>query len=117
MPSFTWSQSVAAGATFNPLDGWQYEYLPWPALVEFFQRATAVGMVATLTSGSDTLQEESPVQAGGTAGVTPNRLNTEPVVDQAAAGDRLKARYRNTSGGAVTIDGMIVITPASRQGR
>jgi len=110
MPSFTWSQLVAAGATFLPLDGWQYEYLPFPAMVEFFQRATAVGVVATITSGSDTLQEESPVQAGGTAGVTPNRLNTEPISDVAAAGDRLKARYRNTSGAGVTVDGMCIVT-------
>ncbi|KKK76614.1 hypothetical protein LCGC14_2861880, partial [marine sediment metagenome] len=30
MPSFIFTQSVAAGATFNPLVGWQYQYLPWP---------------------------------------------------------------------------------------
>lgn len=115
MPALTWSQSVAAGATFLPLDGWQYEYAPFPCLVEIFQRATAVGMVATITSGSDTLQEESPIQAGGTAGVTPNRLNTEAVSDYAAGGDRLKIRDRNTSGGAVTVDGMIILTAIRRR--
>ncbi len=111
MPSFPFTQSVAAGATYLPLDGWQYEYLPFPARVDIGINATAVGMVATVTSGSDTLMEESPIQAGGAAGVIPSPLNTPFMSDDAAAGDRLKIRARNTSGGAVTVNGIINITP------
>lgn len=111
MPSFPFTSSVAAGATYLPLDGWQYEYLPWPAMVEILLNATAVGMVATVTSGADTLMEESPIQAGGTAGVTPSPLNCPALQDAAAAGDRLKIRARNTTGGAVTVNGIINITP------
>lgn len=114
MPSFTWSSAVTAGSTFLPLDGWQYEYVPRGGAIEIYQRATATGMVATITSGSDTLQEESPIQAGGTAGVTPSSLNTEAVRDFVAAGDRLKIRDRNTSGGTITVDGMIVYNMAAR---
>lgn len=106
------SQSVAAGATFNPFDGWQYEYIPRPGVVKMAFRASAVGMVGTITSGSDTLMEESPVQAGGTAGVTPNDLNTPPLIDAVDGGDRLKARFRNTTGGAITVDGYCDYTPA-----
>jgi len=111
MPSFPFTQSVAAGATYLPLDGWQYEYLPFPARVDIGLNATAVGIVATVTSGSDTLMEEAPVQAGGVAGVIPSPLNTPYMSDDAAAGDRLKIRVRNTSGGAVTVNGTIIITP------
>jgi hypothetical protein len=107
MPSLTWSQSVAGGAVFNPLDGWQYEYIPTGANLQLLHRATAVGMVCTFTSGSDTLQEEAPVPAGGTAGVIPSQFDVPPIVDAVAAGDRLKLRYRNTTGGAVTVDGQI----------
>lgn len=114
MPAFTWSQSVAAGATYLPLDGWQYEFVPRGGRIDIYQRATAVGCVATITSGSDTLQEEAPIQAGGTAGVTPSALNTQPVSDFVAAGDRLKIRDRNTTAGAITIDGMIVYEAARR---
>lgn len=109
MPSFTFSSSVAAGATFRPLDGWQYEYLPWPAEVSVLARATAVAMVAVFTSGSETIKEESPVQAGGTAGVIPSPLNTPVEGWHAAGGDRLKLAFRNTSGGAITVDGIIEI--------
>ena len=52
MPSFVWSQSIAAGATFNPIDGWNYEFVPRPGVVKYLHRATAVGLVATITSGS-----------------------------------------------------------------
>jgi len=111
MPSFTFSSSVAAGATFRPLDGWQYQYLPWPAEVTVLARATAVAVVNTYTSGSETIVEESPVQAGGTAGVIPSPLNTPVQGWLAAAGDLLKLSYRNTSGGAITVDGIIEIVP------
>ncbi len=111
MPSFTFSSSVAAGATFRPLDGWQYEYLPWPAEVTVLSRATAVAMVNTYTSGSETIVEESPVQAGGTAGVIPSPLNTPVQGWMGAAGDRLKLAFRNTSGGAITCDGIIEVVP------
>lgn len=111
MPSFSFTQSVAAGATFEPLVGWQYEYLPWPAETTVLARATAVAMVHTYTSGSETIVEESPTQAGGTSGVTPSPLNTPIQGWMAAAGDRLKLRYRNTSVGAIIVDGIIEIVP------
>lgn len=111
MPSFTFTQSVAAGAIFRPLDGWQYQYLPWPAEVTVIANATAVGMVNTYTSGSETIVEESPVQAGGTAGVIPSPLNTPVQGWHAAAGDLLKLNYRNTTGGAVTINGIVEALP------
>jgi len=111
MPSFTFSNAVLAGATFRPLDGWQYQYLPWPAEVTVLARATAVAMVSTYTSGSETIVEESPVQAGGTAGVIPAPLNTPVQGWMAAAGDLLKLNYRNTSGGTITLDGIIEVMP------
>ena len=33
MPSFIFSQALTANGTFEPLVGWQYQYLPWPAEV------------------------------------------------------------------------------------
>ncbi len=111
MPSFIYSQSVAAGAVFNPLVGWQYAYLPWPAEVNVLSRATAIAMTQVYTSGSETIVEESPVQAGGTAGVTPSPLNTPVQGWHAAAGDLLKLTFRNTSGAAITIDGIIEVVP------
>jgi hypothetical protein len=82
VPSFPFTQAVLAGATYLPLDGWQYEYLPFPARCDIGLNATAVGVVGTVTSGSDTLMEEAPVQAGGVAGVIPSPLNTPFMSDE-----------------------------------
>lgn len=112
MPQLPYSTSLAANAlAVNPITGWQYEYLPWPAQVILLQRATAVGVNQTIYSGSETIQERSPVQAGGTAGVTPSELNTPATSWLAAAGDRLKVVLDNTTGGAITVDGIIIANP------
>jgi len=111
MPTFRFTQSIAAGASFDPLVNWQYRYLPWPGQVRVLARATLVGMLNTLTSGSETIVEESPVQAGGTSGVTPSELNTPADGWIAASGDLLKLNYRNTNAGANIIDGVIEVEP------
>jgi hypothetical protein len=117
--TFVWSFSIAAGATFNPLTDWQYETPDFAGMVEVFSRATAVGLVETISSAGETLKQESPVQAGGTAGLTPSRLNTEPVVGRAQPLQKIRVGYRNPTAGAITIDGQIILTPVggSRGGR
>lgn len=114
--NFTWSQSIAAGATFNPLTDWQYETPNFPGAIEVFSRATAVGLVETISSAGETLKQEAPVQAGGTAGVTPSRLNTEPVTGRAAPNQKIRVGYRNPTGGAIVVDGQINLIPAGGGG-
>ena len=111
MPNLTWSQDVAAGATFEPLTGWQYEYSPWGGHIEIVHNCEGVGVVCTISSGSDTLQERSPVSAGGADGVLPSALDQLPVSDDIAAGDRIKIFYENTNAAARYIKGTIVLQP------
>lgn len=113
MPQLVFSQALTANQLgFNPISGWQYEYLPWPAAIILLMRATGSALVnATVYSGSETIQERSPVQLGGTAGTTPSELNTPAVAFMAAAGDRLKVVIDNTTAGTPTIDGVIIANP------
>ncbi len=112
MPQLNFSQALTANQLgFNPLSGWQYEYLPWPAHILLLLRATTVDGRVTVYSGSETIQERSPIQAGGTAGVTPSELNTPAISWLAAAGDRLKAVIDNAGGGTPTVDGIIIANP------
>jgi hypothetical protein len=113
MPQLNFSQVLTANQLgFNPISGWQFEYLPWPAQVILLTRATDNNERMTVYSGSETIQERSPVQGGGTAGVTPSELNTPAVSWIAAAGDRLKVVIDNTTAGTPTVDGIIIANPA-----
>lgn len=112
MPQLSFSQALTANQLgFNPISGWQYEYLPWPASVILLVRASDVNERMTVYSGSETIQERSPVQGGGTPGTTPSELNTPAVAFMAAAGDRLKVVIDNTTAGTPTVDGVIIANP------
>jgi hypothetical protein len=112
MPQLNFSQALTANQLgFNPISGWQYEYLPWPAHIILLVRATDVNERMTVYSGSETIMERSPVQGGGTAGTTPSELNTPAVSWQGAAGDRLKVVIDNTTAGTPTVDGIIIANP------
>lgn len=112
MPQLNFTQLLTANQLgFNPFSGWQYEYLPWPAQVITLVRAVAVGVNLTMYTGGETIQERSPIQAGGTAGVIPSELNTPAISFQGAAGDRLKALIDNTTAGTINVDGIIIANP------
>lgn len=108
---FPWTQSIAAGATFNPLENWDYETPDADVAVEVFHRATAVGLVSVLKSGGFAISQEGPVAAGGTAGVPPGRLNLDPQTGKGFSSRKLSVNYRNPTGGAIVVDGYIIATP------
>lgn len=113
MPQLPFSTLFTANQLgVNPVAGWQYEYLPWPAQVLILLRSTDVNLRATVYSGSETIQERAPIQAGGTIGVTPSELNTPAISFIAAAGDRLKLVIDNVGAGTPTLDGLIIANPA-----
>jgi len=110
MPFFTFVSAIGANGTFLPLTGWQFERLPFPALVEMAFDANAVGVVVNVTSGSDTLAEEQPISGGGTDGTLP-AFDQPMLEDIAAAGDKLKISFRETAGTATTdIQGWVRVT-------
>src|SRR5207245_6415561 len=111
-PQFIFSTAMTANQLgLNPLAGWQYEYLPLPAQVILLVRSTTTGNRITVFSGSETIQERTPVQGGGTAGVTPSELNTPAISFQAAAGDRLKLVIDEVLAGTPTVDGVAIVNP------
>lgn len=107
----TAAPNVAAGATYTPLTGWEYEYLPFPAHVRVLLDATGVGIVATIKSGSETIVTECPVTIGGTAGTLRSEFAITPIDFNAAAGDKLAINVRNTTVGVVQVQGTIVVNP------
>lgn len=101
--------NLAANGTAYPLQGNQYEYLPFNAAVEFAIVANATGILATVYSGSDVLQQAGAVTVKSTSPVYPDDFL---LTDAAAAGERISVELRETAGVATTdIETVVKITP------
>lgn len=110
MPTVRVSASIAANATVdNVLAGSQFEFLPYNAYLEFAVNGSATGLVTDIYSGSDTLCENAAVNTANRFGVYPDDFDLN---DVAGAGERVKVRVRNTTGGALTHFTTMRVTPA-----
>jgi hypothetical protein len=112
MPSLSGTTVFTANQkNVNLFAGWQFEFAPFPCRVKILARSTTAGNVITLYTGSETVQESSPVQGGGTAGTTPAELTTPAYIFHAAGGDRLKTKVDEVLGGTPTLDFLITLDP------
>jgi hypothetical protein len=114
MPQFPFT--IAMSANQKGLDlftAWQYRYAPYDADLKLMIRATGVSVQAQVFSGSETIQQRTPVQGGGTAGVTPAELTTPPIFWRARAGDLLSTSLDEISGLTPTVDAVVTLEPAS----
>jgi len=110
MPSISVSNSVAANSVVdNVLQGNQYEFLPFNALLEFGIVAAAAGILCDVYSGGDTLTEAGVVSRANRSPLYPDDFTLN---DVAAAGERIKVRLRNTTGAAIVVETICRITPA-----
>lgn len=112
MPSITFSQALTANQLgYNPLTGWNYERVPWRAVVQLLVNCTDANARITVQTGSQTIQERSPVQGGGTAGTLPTIYNCPPMSFIAQPGDKLKLAIDEVAGGTPTVNGIVTVEP------
>lgn len=99
------SLSVAAGASIdNLLAGSVFEFAQDDGLVSVGLLASAAGLLATVSSGSDImLEQDSPVDVVRVANQGPIFPDDYSLQDSALAGDRQKISVRNPTGGAITL--------------
>lgn len=116
MPSLVWSDALTANQLGqNPIATWQYVRVPNSfaagGYVAVLQRATTNGVRQSFFTGSQNIQQRSPVPGGGTVGITPVLFNT-PVIDwRSAPDDLLQILNDEILGGTPTVDGIITIEP------
>jgi hypothetical protein len=111
MPTMVISTSVPANGTAFPMANTQWEYMPYPADIEIGFKADATGLLCTVVSGPDLLQEEGPVTFSATANLLPIYPDDFHLEDEVAQHDRLKIQLRNTTGGAIVVRTVIKINP------
>lgn len=102
--------NLAAAAVAFPLVGSQYEFLPFPASVEFAVVANAATVDVKIYSGSDVLQQSGPPTVKTVVSATyPDDFLLQ---DVAAAGERLNVELRETGAVATTdLETAVKITP------
>ena len=112
MPDFFASTAMTANQSdVRPLANWQFRRLPYRAQVTVLTRATTVGVRQTIFAGSQTIVQRSPVQGGGTAGVTPSPLNTPVVQFIGDGGDEIIVSLDEVLAGTPTFDLWVNVEP------
>lgn len=104
---------AAAGATVNPLNNSQYEFLPWDAYLEMAIYAdTGDTWTLTVNSGTDILMQGStmPILATATPILYPDHYY---MADGAFAGERLGISALNGTGAVADFRTSVRITPLS----
>lgn len=96
--------SIAANAVLeNFWTGSAFEYLRAPALISQGFCAAATGLVLTLQSGAQVVLEESPIFVATRFPIQPDEMFFN---FRGEAGDRIVARLRNSTGGAIVARGI-----------
>lgn len=106
---------LAANTSVNVLTGTQYEFLPgsmFPrgAMVEFGTVTDATGVLRTVQTGSNVVEEESPMNIA--------TINQQPVYpdhftlnDLVGPGERINLKARDTSGAQRIVMSIVRFTP------
>lgn len=109
MPMIQQSAALAGGAVVeNVLAGSQFEFLPYNAALQFAINGSAAGLLCDVYSGQDVLAERFQVNAINRFPIFPDDYTLD---DIAGAGERVKVRIENPTGGALTYFANVKITP------
>lgn len=113
MPFFSGNPSIAAAATIDLLNNttaparpWKYNRAPYDGICEVMIRsvgAPATALRQSITVGSDEVQQDSLVMAGGSTQQLPSRLNVEPVTFTVKQGDVISLVVANPGAGAIEV--------------
>lgn len=115
MPTIRKRSTVAfGGVPVFPLQGDQFEYLPFPARVQFgiIGLTTAgISTTATVYSGSDVLQQNGPITQRAAGATNPTYPDDFLLDDVAGQGERLNVVLTNSGTVNDTVETVCIITP------
>lgn len=99
---------AAAGVNNNLVSGSAYEFARTRQLVSIGIVQSATGGFATIQAGADIVAEEFPPAIKTTYPIIPDEMYYTDVMEP---GDRLVIRFRNPTAGALTVRGIVQISP------
>ena len=77
--------------------------------IQLIAKGSAIGMNITLNVGGVALMDDNVIPFTGTAGTVSIKDNM--LIDQVVAGGRVELFLRNTTGGALTTDYIVLFSP------
>lgn len=102
------SLSTAANTKTADLISGRNQYIGKGRL-QLVAKGSATGMNITLNCGGVALVDDTAIPFLGTAGTI--SINDNMMVDQVVSGGRVELFLRNTTGGALTTDYLVLFTP------
>jgi len=103
--------SVAANAVSSEqVQTSTYQFIPFAGTAYLAARGSATGLNVQLAAGGQTLINDQPTPYTGTAGAL-SLIDHEIVSFPVEQGARIELKFRNTTGGALTIDYVLMIEP------
>lgn len=102
------SLSTAANTKTSDLVTGRYQYVG-KGNIQLFARGSATGMNCTLNVNGVALIDDQPIPYFGSAGAL--SVKDHGIIDQKIGGGRVEFYLRNTTGGALTTDALILFTP------
>jgi len=107
--------SVAANAVSSEqVQTSTYQFIPFSGMATLAARGSATGLNIQLAAAGQTLCNDQPVPYTGTAGAI-SVIDHEVVSFPVEAGSRIELKFRNTTGGALTIDYQLYIEPQDEE--
>jgi len=109
VPAIQVEVSVAANSS-NPniFNGSAFEYSRGRQLLSLGVTAAATGVLITIQSGSDIILEESPAYIATQFPIVPDQMFYNDIMEMF---DRLRVVARNSTGGAIVVRGLALLTP------
>lgn len=88
-----------------------YQFIPFTGTAFLACRGSATGLNVQLAAGGQTLCNDQAIPFTGTAGAI-SLIDHELVSFPVEASSRVELKFRNTTGGALTVDYVLMIEPS-----
>ena len=102
------TESVAANTKSSDLVTGQFEFVG-KGNIQLSALSSATGLNCTLKVGGVTIIDDQPIPFFGSTGGM--KILDNAIINQAVAGGRIELFFRNTTGGALTVDYMVQFEP------
>lgn len=106
----TTALSVAANTKSSDIITGTYQFAPFDGEMIVYSRASATGLNTIVVVDGTTVINDQAISFTGTAGAI-SKIDHEIASIPVNSGSRIEVFFRNTTGGAITVDSIVELNP------